>query len=104
MAQQSKTDLHLLTIKGKFWNKQKVISALPSSFELNDVDYLVSKTTKEAGSGAVLLFTALQLLESDPEADFQIDVYKKLRHTSQKQNATRRHKQHFRLNNISRTS
>ena len=79
LAQQSKTDLHLLTIKGKFWNKQKVISALPSSFELNDVHYLVSKTTKEAGSGAVLLFTALQLLESDPEADFQIDVFKKIK-------------------------
>ena len=79
MVQQSKTDLHLLTIKGKFWNKQKVISALPSSFELNDVYYLVSKTTKEAGSGAVLLFTALQLLESDPDADFQIDVYKKIK-------------------------
>ena len=30
LAQQSKTDLHLLTIKGKFWNKRKVISALPS--------------------------------------------------------------------------
>ena len=60
-AQQSKTDLHLLIIKGKFWNKQKVISALPSPFELNDVHYLVSKTTKEAGSGVVLLFTALQL-------------------------------------------
>ena len=78
LTQKSKTDIHLLTIKGKFWNKQKVISALPSPFQLNDVDYLVSKTTKEAGSGAVLLFTALQLLESDPEADFQIDVYKKM--------------------------
>ena len=32
LAQKSKTDLHLLTIKVKFWNKQKVISALPSSF------------------------------------------------------------------------
>jgi hypothetical protein len=79
LVQQSKTDLHLLIIKGKFWNKQKVISALPSSFELNDIDYLVSKTTKEAGSGAVLLFTALQLLESDLEADFQIDVHKKIK-------------------------
>ena len=78
LTQKSKTDIHLLTIKGKFWNKQKVISALPSPFQLNDVDYLVSKTTKEAGSGAVLLFTALQLLESNPEADFQIDVYKKI--------------------------
>ena len=79
LTQKSKTDIHLLTIKGKFWNKQKVISALPSPFQLNDVDYLVSKTTKEAGSGAVLLFTALQLLESNPEADFQIDVYKKIK-------------------------
>ncbi len=41
---------------------------LPSSFNLNDVDYLISKTTKEAGSGAVLLFTAFQLLETNPEA------------------------------------
>ena len=41
LAQQSKTDLHLLNIKGKFLNKQKVILALPSSFQLNDVDYLV---------------------------------------------------------------
>jgi len=40
---------------------------------------LVSRTTEEAGSGAVLLFTALQLSESDPEADFQIDVYKKFK-------------------------
>jgi hypothetical protein len=40
---------------------------------------LVSKTTKEAGSGTVLLFTALQLLESDLEADFQIDVHKKIK-------------------------
>ena len=79
LTQQSKTDLHLLTIKGKFWNQQKNISALPSSFELNDVDYLVSKTTKEAESGAVLLFAALKLLESDPDADFQIDVYKKIK-------------------------
>jgi hypothetical protein len=45
---------------------------------------LVSKTTKEAGRGAVLLFTALQMLESDPEADFQIDVYEKIKHTSLK--------------------
>ena len=79
LTQQSKTDLHLLTIKGKFWNKQKVISALPSSFKLNDVDYLVSKTTKEAESGAELLFTALTLLESDPDADFQIDLCKKFK-------------------------
>jgi hypothetical protein len=56
-----------------------LISALPSSFNLNDVDNLISKTTKEAGSGAVLLFTALQLLESNPDADFQIDVYKKIK-------------------------
>ncbi len=38
-----------------------------------------NKITKEAGSGAVLLFTALQLFESDPEADFQNNVYKKLK-------------------------
>ena len=60
-------------------NKQRIISVLPSSFNLNDVDYLVSKTTKEAGNGAVLLFTAFQLLESTPEADFRIEVYKKIK-------------------------
>jgi hypothetical protein len=79
LAQQSKTDLHLLTIRGKFWNKQRVISTLPSSFDLNDVDYLISKTTKEPGSGAVLLFTAFQLLETNTEADFEKDVYKKIK-------------------------
>jgi len=40
---------------------------------------LVSKTTKEAGSGAVLLFTAFQMLESNPEADFKMDVHKKIK-------------------------
>ena len=40
---------------------------------------MISKTTKEAGSGAVLLFTAFQLLESNPEADFKIEVYKKIK-------------------------
>ena len=69
----------MLTIRGKFWNKQRVISVLPSSFNLNDVDYLVSKATKEAGSEAVLLFTAFQLLESNPEADFKIEVYQKIK-------------------------
>ena len=68
-----------LTIRGKVWNKQRVISVLPSSFNLNDADYLVSKATKEAGSKAVLLFTAFQLLESNPEADFKIEVYKKIK-------------------------
>lgn len=79
LAQQSKTDLHLLNIRGKFWTKQRVTQVLPSSFNLNDVDYLISKTTKEAGSGAVLLFTAFQLLETNPEADFKIEVYKKIK-------------------------
>ena len=62
LAQQSKTDLHLLNIRGKFWTKQRAVSILPSSFNLNDVDYLVSKTTKEAGSGAVLLFTSISIV------------------------------------------
>jgi hypothetical protein len=79
LAQQSKTDLHLLNIRGKFWTKQRVTQVLPSSINLNDVDYLISKTTKEAGSGAVLLFTAFQLLETNPEADFKIEVYKKIK-------------------------
>ena len=79
LAQQSKTDLHLLNIRGTFCTKQRVISVLPSSFNLNDGDYLVSKTTKEAESGAVLLFTVFQLLESNPEADFKIEVYKKMK-------------------------
>jgi hypothetical protein len=52
---------------------------LPSSFEITDVDYLVSKTTKEAGSGAVLLFTALQLLETDAAAYFNCEVYNKIK-------------------------
>ena len=50
--------------------------------ELDNVDYLVSKTTKEA---AVLLFTAYQLLEIDPEADFNIEVYKKFKYSLIKQ-------------------
>jgi hypothetical protein len=64
LAQQSNT------IKGKFWNKQKVNSALPSLLEIANVDYLVLKTTKEAGSGAVLLFAVLQLLVTDAAAYF----------------------------------
>jgi len=79
LAQQSKTNLNLLTIRGKFWTKQRIITELPSINELKNVEYLISKTTKEPGSGAVLLFTAFQLLETDPEADFNIDVYKKIK-------------------------
>jgi len=48
LAQKTKTDLQLLNIRGKFWTKQRVTQVLPSSFNLNDIDYLISKTTKEA--------------------------------------------------------
>jgi hypothetical protein len=41
--------------------------------------YMVSKTTKEQGNGAVFLFTALQLLEEDNEKDFGTEVYEKLK-------------------------
>jgi hypothetical protein len=43
-------------------------------FEIADVNSLVSKATKEAESGAIILFSALQLLETDSAADFQCDV------------------------------
>ncbi len=66
--------------------KQRVTQVLPSSFNLNDVDYLISKTTKEAGSGAVLLFTAFQLLETNPEADFKIEVKAYFNETKMKPN------------------
>ena len=40
---------------------------------------MLSKTTKERGNGAVLLFTAFQLLEEDEEKDFGTDLYDKVK-------------------------
>jgi hypothetical protein len=78
LAPNTKTNLQLLSLKGKFWTKTKVTSTLTTTMDIDNVDYLVSKTTKEPGNGAVLLFTAYQLLEIDTEADFNIEVYKKI--------------------------
>jgi len=79
LACQSKKKLEMLPIKGKFWRKESVISTLSPTLSISDADYMVSKTTKEQGNGAVLLFTALQLLEEDGEKDFGMDVYDKVK-------------------------
>jgi len=76
---QSKKKLDMLPIKGKFWRQETVISTLSPSMSISDADYMVSKTTKEQGNGAVLLFTALQLLQEDGEKDFGINVYDKVK-------------------------
>jgi hypothetical protein len=69
LACHSKKKMEMLPIKGKFWRQETVISTLSASM------YMVSKTTKEQGNGAVLLFTALQLLEEDNEKDFGTDQF-----------------------------
>ena len=79
LACESKKKLDMLPIRGKFWKQDNVISVLSSPLNISDVDYLVSKTTKEPGNGAVLLFTALQLLEEDEEKDFGTELYDKVR-------------------------
>jgi hypothetical protein len=79
LACQSKKKLELLPIRGKFWRQESVISTLSPSMSISDANYMVSKTTKEQGNGAVLLFTALQLLEEDSEKDFGEEVYEKLK-------------------------
>jgi len=75
LALQSKNKLELLPIKGKYWKKDTVNSVLTSPLSISDAEYMISKTTKEAGTGSILLFTALQLLEADAEADFASTVY-----------------------------
>jgi hypothetical protein len=79
LAYQSKKKLEMLPIRGKFWRQESVISILSPSMSISDANYMVSKTTKEQGNGAVLLFTALQLLEEDGEKDFGMDVYDKVK-------------------------
>jgi hypothetical protein len=79
LACQSNKELDLLPIRGKYWKQDSVMSVLTSPLNMSHVDYLVSKTTKEQGNGAVLLFTALQLLELDAEKDFEIEVYEKVK-------------------------
>jgi hypothetical protein len=79
LACHSKKKMQMLPIKGKFWRQETVISTLSPSMSISDAEYMVSKTTKEQGNGAVLLFTALQLLEEDNEKDFGTEVYEKLK-------------------------
>ena len=79
LACQSKKKLEMLPIRGKFWRQESVISTLSPSMSISDANYMVSKTTKEQGNGAVLLFTALQLLEEDSEKDFGAEVYEKVK-------------------------
>jgi hypothetical protein len=79
LACQSNKKLDLLPIRGKYWKQDSVMSVLSSPLNMSHADYLVSKTTKEQGNGAVLLFTALQLLEIDAEKDFGIEVYQKVK-------------------------
>ena len=79
LACQSKKRLEMLPIRGKFWKQESVMSTLSPSMSISDANYMVSKTTKEQGNGAVLLFTALQLLEEDSEKDFGAEVYEKLK-------------------------
>jgi len=79
LACQSNKILDLLPIRGKYWKQDSVMSVLSSPLNMSHADYLVSKTTKEQGNGAVLLFTALQLLEIDAEKDFGIEVYQKVK-------------------------
>ena len=78
LAYQSKKKLEMLPIRGKFWRQESVISTLSPTMSISDADYMVSKTTKEQENGAVLLFTALQLLEEDGEKDFGMDVNDKV--------------------------
>ena len=79
LACQSNKKLDLLPIRGKYWKQDSVMSVLSTPLNMSHVDYLLSKTTKEQGNGAVLLFTALQLLEIDAEKDFEIEVYEKVK-------------------------
>jgi len=79
LACQSKKRLEMLPIRGKFWKQESVISTLSPSMSISDANYMVSKTTKEQGNGAVLLFTALQLMEVDSEKDFGTEVFEKLK-------------------------
>ena len=74
LACQSNKKLDLLPIRGKYWKEDSVMSLLTPPLNIPHVDYLVSKTTKEKGNGAVLLFTALQLLEIDADKDFGVEV------------------------------
>ena len=69
----------MLPIRGKFWRQESVISTLSPSMSISDANYMVSKTTKGQGNGAVLLFTALQLLEEDNEKNFGTEVYEKVK-------------------------
>ena len=79
LACQSNKILDLLPIRGKYWKQDSVMSVLSPPLNMSHADYLLSKTTKEQGNGAVLLFTALQLLEIDAEKDFGIEVYQKVK-------------------------
>jgi hypothetical protein len=79
LACQSNKKLDLLPIRGKYRKQDSVMSVLSPPLNMSHVDYLVSKTTKEQGNGAVLLFTALQLLEIDNEKDFGVEVYEKVK-------------------------
>ena len=79
LACHSKKKMEMLPIKGKFWRQETVISTLSPSMSISDAEYMVSQTTKEQGNGAVLLFTALQLLEEDNEKDFGTEVYEKVK-------------------------
>ena len=77
-----------MSIRGKIWKQESVISILSPPIKTSDADYMLSKTTKERGNGAVLLFTAFQLLEEDEEKDKinikgkfnKVEYYKLLKH------------------------
>lgn len=75
LACNSKKNMEFLPVRGKLWKNEAVVSLLSPSYSITDADYMVSKTTKEAGGGSVLLFTALQLLEKDSNGNFANDVF-----------------------------
>jgi hypothetical protein len=79
LAFNSKKKLELLPMRGKYWKEDSLMSVLVPPLNISHVDFLVSKTTKEKGNGAVLLYTALQLLELDADKDFGVEVYEKLK-------------------------
>lgn len=71
-----------IPIMGKFWKKDKALLCIDASGigTLEELaPYLISQTTKAAGTGSVLLFSITQCVEKSPPLDFKTDVYDVIR-------------------------